>query len=249
MCLYHPQANASLPAHIMLHGGGWRMGSINTLVCDAYARHRAVEAACVAFTVEYRLAPEHRFPAALEDAVATVRWVLEHAGDLGIDPRCVTVGGTSAGGNLAAALPLHSPELPIAALVLNVAALDLPDRGNGRTRRNAIEPDGGGRALPSAMSRCHCWSRRCLLLTSVAFHPRSALTAEHDALADGGALFAQKLRSSGVETHYTCYAGATHTSGVMTKTWATARRRAGRHRGIHERHPFPRRLFHRSGSD
>jgi acetyl esterase len=219
---YHPAASAPLPAHIMFHGGGWIWGSINTQVNDAAARHRAVGAHCVAVQVEYRKAPEHRFPAALEDAVASVKWVRENSGELGVDIGSVTIEGASSGGNLAAAFPLHGDSLPIAALVLNVPALDLTWASVGESQEglmSLIDIYLGDRSLATSPLASP------LLAPDVSgFPPTLILTAEHDRLAHGGELFAEKLTAAGVETHYTCYPGAVHSSLFLTRTWPVARR-------------------------
>lgn len=106
-----PSAEAALPAHVLLHGGGWSTCSIDDRVCDATARHRAVAAECVVVLVEYRLAPEHPFPTAVDDSVAAVRWVSAHAEELAVDPRVITLGGASAGANLAVAAVVAADDL------------------------------------------------------------------------------------------------------------------------------------------
>lgn len=97
--------------HVYLHGGGWTSGSIRELVCDATARHRTASASCVTCLVEYRLAPEHRFPTAVHGVVSVVRWVVDRAIELQIDPQRITLGGT-AGANLAVAAVLAAPDPP-----------------------------------------------------------------------------------------------------------------------------------------
>jgi acetyl esterase len=206
----------------MLHGGGWIWGSINALVNDAAARHRASRANCVAIQVEYRKAPEHPFPAALQDAVASLRWVIENSVDLGVDMGCVTIEGSSSGGNLAAAVPLYGASLPIAAIILNVPALDLTGEtieGSKEGLMQVVDLYLGDKSLATSPLASP------LLASDVGgFPPTLVLTAEHDHLAHGAELFAEKLRSCGVESHYTCYLGAVHSSLFLTRTWSTARR-------------------------
>ncbi|MFW6066808.1 MAG: alpha/beta hydrolase fold domain-containing protein [Myxococcota bacterium] len=96
---------APWPLLVYYHGGGWVIGSLDSH--DAVCRLLAVEGRCVVLSVEYRLAPEHRFPAAIEDAVAAYRWARRHAASLRADPERVAVGGDSAGGNLAAQVCLE----------------------------------------------------------------------------------------------------------------------------------------------
>jgi len=90
---------------IWFHGGGWVIGSPELSLSETDAL--AVEGGCLVLSLDYRLAPEHPFPAAYDDAVAAVRWAQENADGLAIDPRHIAVGGDSAGGNLAAAVSLH----------------------------------------------------------------------------------------------------------------------------------------------
>lgn len=126
---YHPHAGTPVAGHVYLHGGGWTSGSIHERVCDATARHRAVASQCVTFLVEYRLAPEFRFPTAVGDVVSTVRWVRDHATAFDVDPARITLGGASAGANLAAAAVLADPDLSLRGLLLEVPALDLRHGG------------------------------------------------------------------------------------------------------------------------
>lgn len=100
--VYEPAARSSRARPLLLyfHGGGWVIGSLDSH--DSVCRHLASRAGCVVASVDYRLAPEHRFPAAPRDAIAAFRWAASHAGELGVDPGRIAVGGDSAGGNLAA---------------------------------------------------------------------------------------------------------------------------------------------------
>lgn len=98
--VYHPAPNETLPILVHFHGGGWVLGSVED--ADPVARRLARDAESVVVSVDYRLAPEHRFPAAAEDAIASTRWVQAHAEEIGGDADRIVVGGDSAGGNLAA---------------------------------------------------------------------------------------------------------------------------------------------------
>jgi len=91
---------ATLPVIVFLHGGGWSVGDLDTY--DGEARNHAVGAGALVVSVDYRLAPEHPYPAAVEDAWAATQWVAAHARELGADPDRLAVAGDSAGGNLAA---------------------------------------------------------------------------------------------------------------------------------------------------
>jgi acetyl esterase len=232
---YHPSSAPSLPAHLDLHGGGWVTGSINELVSDGTARHRAAHANCVVVLVEYRLAPEFPFPTAVHDAVAATRWVREHAALLGVNPDIITLGGSSAGANLAAAAVIADPALRPAALLLEVPALDLrPD-----ATVSEVDLGDGYRELPTTRSLLLSVCRQYLGDSALAWSPLASpllagdvsgfpethiLTAELDALRAGAELFAQRLLDAKVPVIITCYQGALHGSSILTATWPTARR-------------------------
>jgi len=100
--IYRPATDTDtpLPVVVFIHGGGWSVGDLDTY--DGMARRHAVAADAVVVSVDYRLAPEHPYPAAVDDVWAATRWVAEHATELGVDPDRLAVAGDSAGGNLAA---------------------------------------------------------------------------------------------------------------------------------------------------
>jgi acetyl esterase len=235
---YHPDASAALPAHVLIHGGGWMTGSVKELVADATARHRAVSTGCVVALVEYRLAPEHPFPTAVYDVVDATNWVIDNASRLGVDPGMVSLGGASAGANLAAAAVVAAPDLGLAALVLEVPALDL----TGVTARKAIGDLGldakethlllqaqdefdraAGIYLGDAPGTTPLASP--LFFGNLARFPATyVLTAGLDPLREEGEEFVRRLRAAGVVAEATRYPGALHGSPILTATWPTARR-------------------------
>ncbi|MFE6699043.1 alpha/beta hydrolase fold domain-containing protein [Streptomyces sp. NPDC057718] len=234
---YHPSPDADLPAHILLHGGGWTTGSIEELVSDATARHRAVTANCVTILVEYRLAPEFPFPTAVHDTAAAIRWVRRHSDQLGVDPAVITVGGASAGANLAAAALVAEPGLDLTALLLEVPALDLrlaPEHPPG-VLGTAGDPiaDSLRHELAAVVDNyldgdetlTHSPLVSPVLADDLRSFPETHLfTAEYDPLRDGAELFADRLRDAGVPVTSTCYPGALHGSAILTASWPTARR-------------------------
>ena len=115
--LYRPKnsGNAALPVLVFFHGGGWVLGYLDAL--DATCAQIANVSGCAVVSVDYRLAPEHKFPKAVDDAYAATKWVADNAKMLGIDPARIAVGGDSAGGNLAAVVCLMARDAGQASLV------------------------------------------------------------------------------------------------------------------------------------
>ncbi len=127
--LYHAQAAAQRktapPVLLYFHGGGWVIGDLDTH--DTLCRQLAIASGAAVVAVDYRMGPEHRFPAAVDDCIAATRWVHEHAAELGVDATRLAVGGDSAGGNLAAVVAIaarDAGDLPIAFQLLIYPATD-----------------------------------------------------------------------------------------------------------------------------
>ncbi len=104
--VYRPNYNSPLPVLVYFHGGGYTIGSLKSH--DGVCRTLCVEAQCIIISVDYRLAPEHKYPAAADDAWVATKWITANAESLGIDENCIAVGGDSAGGNLAAVVCLKA---------------------------------------------------------------------------------------------------------------------------------------------
>jgi len=207
-----------LPALVYFHGGGWTIGDLDTH--DVLCRQLANGAHCAVFSVEYRLAPESPFPAAVDDCVAATRFVLEEASSLRIDARRVAVGGDSAGGNLATVVALQLPGLVFQLLIY--PATDMR-AGHASHRRN-----GEGYLLTSKLIeyfRGHYIPRRAdwsdwraspLLAPSLAgLPPAYLLTAGYDPLADEGREYAERLAREGVEVSCQDYPDMIHGFIVM----------------------------------
>ena len=124
--IYRPERNAgALPALVYFHGGGHVIGNLDTH--DAVARNLCNGAGCVVVSVDYRLAPEHKFPAAAEDAFAAVQWCATPGADIGIDPERIAIGGDSAGGNLAAVAALMARDAGGPSIRLQVLVYPVTD--------------------------------------------------------------------------------------------------------------------------
>jgi acetyl esterase len=226
MRLYRAQnAGSASPTLVFFHGGGWVLGGIATH--DPLCRALANAATCTVISVEYRLAPEHRFPAGVHDAIAATRWILASAKALGVDTASVAVGGDSAGANLAAVTALtinRERHGGIAAQILLYPALDM---------RMATESH---RTIQTDVLLTHhtmLWFRNLYLnaaseqldwraspcLSSDLAHspPALVITAGKDPLHDEGRDFAQALSAIGIAVEHVSYDGQMHGFMTMSK--------------------------------
>jgi acetyl esterase len=225
---YRPKgaaAGALLPALIYYHGGGWTIGDLDTH--DVLCREIANAAGCTVFSVDYRMGPEHKFPAAVDDAFAALKWVAAQAGPLAIDAQRLAVGGDSAGGNLAAVVSLLARDGGGPALRLQLLiypATDLRGKTPSYTR------NGAGYLLTSEVmayfNRCYLtgeadkadWRASPLLADDLSrLPPALVLTAGYDPLVDEGDQYAQRLRAAGVSVEYRCFDGQIHGFITMGK--------------------------------
>jgi len=217
--IYTPEAPRPMGVLVYYHGGGWVLGDLESH--DNVCRALANGAGCVVVSVDYRLAPEHKFPAAPEDCYAATRWVAENAESLGADPSRVAVGGDSAGGNLAAAVAMMArdrsgPAIRFQLLFYPVTdcALDTPSqkefaadgyvlsRGDMEWFWNHYLEAGADRQNPYA---CPLRAKNLGNLP-----PALILTASHDPLRDEGERFAERLMTSGTKVTCTRYDGVVH---------------------------------------
>jgi acetyl esterase len=215
---YRPVKEERLPALVYFHGGGWTIGDLDTH--DVLCRQLALGARCMVLSVDYRLAPEHPFPAAVEDCFAALQWTAQNAAKLGIDPQRIAVGGDSAGGNLAAVIALLARDAGgphIAYQMLVYPATDsrcihashvrngegyLLTRDSIAFFRSAYLPS---EALWSD------WRASPLLAPSHAgLPPALVLTAGFDPLVDEGRAYADKLDAAGVRIEYREYPDMVH---------------------------------------
>jgi acetyl esterase/lipase len=214
--VYRPLANEVLPALVYFHGGGWTIGDVDTH--DVLCRQLALGARCAVFSVDYRLAPEHPFPAAVDDCFAATRYVAEHAAELKV--RGIGVGGDSAGGNLAAVISLLAREAGSPALAFQLLVYPATDQrcATASHERNAqgylLTRDAihyfRRNYLPNERDWSD-WRASPLLAKSHAnLPPALVITAGYDPLLDEGRTYAEKLRAAGVAVEYRDYTDMVH---------------------------------------
>jgi len=215
-----PRPRAALPGILYLHGGGWVVGDLDGV--DALCRALANRAQAIVASADYRLAPEHPFPAGLDDAETALAWMYARAPSLGADPGRLAVGGDSAGGNLAAALTrrardAHDPARPaLRAQLLIYPALDgalatasaaelaegyMLTREQMRWYWDAYAPEGAARTPDASPLRASDLG---------GLPPAVIVLAELDLLRDDGLDYAERLRATGVEVDVRVWPGMVH---------------------------------------
>jgi acetyl esterase len=220
MRIYTPAGatGAELPALVYFHGGGLVAGDLDTH--DPISRALANASGCRLFAIDYRLAPEHRFPAAIADGCAATTWIAAHAAQLGVDPRRVAVGGDSAGATLATVvcrIVIAEQRVPVSMQFLLCPITDFGTESESRRRyaegylvdRATLEHDlrhylGGDADLTDP---------RISPLRAPDLHrlpPTCIHTAEFDPLCDEGKAYADRIESAGVRTLYRCHSGMIH---------------------------------------
>lgn len=219
--LYRPlgsSASTLLPVLMYYHGGGWVIGDLDTH--DTLCRELANAAGCAVVAVDYRMGPEHHFPAAVDDVLAATRWVGAQAGGLNLDPTRLAVGGDSAGGNLAAVVALaarDAGDLPIAFQLLIYPATDMR-RGHASHATN-----GDGYVLTrDTLAYFHDhyitdpahdldWRASPLLHRDLSgLPPALVITAGYDPLRDEGLDYARALTEAGNRATCVCFERQIH---------------------------------------
>ena len=216
--IYRSKAAVSLSTLIYFHGGGWVGGDLNTH--DGLCRAIANAAECTVISVDYRLAPEHKYPAAADDSFAATRWVQQHASQLKINGTRIALGGDSAGGNLAAvvSLMLRDRQLPppcLQVLLYPIIEYDLTTSSyqqfaEGYSLSQATMRWFWQHYLPRAEDAQQPYAAPSRATDLCGLPPALIITAEFDVLRDEGEAFAKRLRAAGVAVELTRYDGMIH---------------------------------------
>jgi acetyl esterase len=213
--LYAP-SSGELPVLLYLHGGGFVIGNLETH--DSLCRQLALRSGAAVVALDYRLAPEHRFPTAVDDAWAAMRWLVAHGATLGLDGSRLAVGGDSAGGTLAAVCAIHARDigLPLRMqLLITPGTTAYPDTDSYRRFASGFLLDAREIAwffdhyIDHAQRRD--WRFAPLAADDVeGVAPACVILAECDPLVDEGVAYADKLRAAGVAVQLDLVRGVTH---------------------------------------
>jgi acetyl esterase len=211
-------ATASAPALLYYHGGGFVAGNLDSH--DVLLRALANRAQCVVVSVDYRLAPEHPYPAANDDAWAALQWVADHAAELGVDATRLAVGGDSAGGLLAAHVAQRarrsglSLRLQLLLYPNTDATMSCPSWQTFGTPRFLVDrqdmKDRYDAWLPPEIDRASPDVSPLFATNLVGLAPALIVTADHDPLCDEGNEYVAKLRAAQVEVEHVCWQGMIH---------------------------------------
>ena len=231
--LYRPSADGTLPVLVFFHGGGWVVGDIETH--DTLCRHLANRSDCAVVSVDYRLAPEHRFPAAVDDCFAATSWVADNAAALGVDPTRLAVGGDSAGGNLAAVVSLLARDAGAPRISYQLLIYPATDAA---MRHGSVARFAEGYVLTRSTMRWFYeqylpdrqaaadWRVSPLVAPDLAgVAPALVMTAGYDPLCDEGDAYAERLAAVGVAVQHRRFPGQIHgftTNGKIIRAADTA---------------------------
>jgi len=223
-------AQSAQPCLVYFHGGGWVLGDLESH--DVVCRHLANASGCRVLSVDYRMAPEHRFPASFDDAAAATRFAVENAARLGIDPARIAVGGDSAGGNLAAAVAVHAaqgglPKLAYQLLIYPVVDLAMTYPSYRRVTEGVLLTAATMRYFvdlyaPEPAQRTD-WRGSPIRAADLSGTPPAlVVTAAHDPLCDEGIAYARRLEQEGVRVLHMHYSDQIHGFLTMGKVIAAS---------------------------
>lgn len=212
-------SSVALPVHVYLHGGGFWSGEPGLF--DVPCLRLAIDAQCAVVSIGYRLAPEHRFPTAVDDAYIAMQWISDNATVLGVDPSRMSIGGASAGGGLAAAVAVRCRDGGGPDLVLQILEVPAVDLRPGQLP--TLDPDGDPYALDELMATSERYlgdlrkasdpmASPALVDDLTRLPPTLIMTAEYDPLREPAEAFAERLRVAGVRVAIRMWPGQFHGS-------------------------------------
>lgn len=217
--IYTPKGEGPNPVIVYFHGGGWVICNLDTH--DGICRSLTNLASAKVVSVDYRLAPDAKYPAAAEDCYAATQWVADHAAELDIDPTRIVVAGDSAGGNLAAAVPLMARDRGGPPLAFQL--LVYPVTGRNYETQSWKDHGGPGTLLPaedmvwywdhylrSDADAKEAYAAPLQASDLSGLPPALVITAEVDVLCDEGEAYARRLQEAGVPTTLSRYDGMFH---------------------------------------
>jgi acetyl esterase len=223
--VYTPHGTPPFPGHLNIHGGGFWLGTLDHF--DAGCRSLAEDAGCVVASVDYRMAPEHKFPVAAEDSYAALGWLVDRAGTLGVDRSRVSVGGGSAGGNLSAVVALMARDRggpPLVFQLLEIPVTDLTmsypsimENGEGYLLTRAGMQQLVGYYLATPADATNPYASPIFAEDLSGLPPGLIMTAECDPLRDEGEAYGARLQAAGVPVTVRRWAGQIHGSQHMSK--------------------------------
>lgn len=216
--IYTPEGEGPFPALVYYHGGGWVIGNLDTV--DVPCRMLANRAGCIVVSVDYRLAPEHKFPTAAEDSYAAAKWVADNATSIQVDPEQIAVGGDSAGGNLATVVAMMArdqsgPSLAYQMLIYPVtnhsyATESYQENGEGYfLTKNTMEWF-WNHYLRDEQDGQNPYASPLLAEDLSGLPPALVITAGFDPLRDEGEAYAERLKAAGVPVEATRYDSMIH---------------------------------------
>ncbi|WP_235615857.1 alpha/beta hydrolase [Brevibacillus reuszeri] len=216
--VYTPHGEGPFPLFVYYHGGGWVIGSIE--MTDASCRMIANQTGRIVVSVDYRLAPENKFPVPVEDCYAALQWVHEHAADINANASNIAVGGDSAGGNLAAVVAMKARDeggpaisaqvliYPVTNLDYNTGSYEAFQKGFGLDRE--LMKWFGNHYIARQEDQTNKYVAPLLADDVSKLPPAFVITAENDVLRDEGLAYAERLREAGVTVESMCEEGLVH---------------------------------------
>jgi len=229
--IYTPEGSGPFPILVYFHGGGWVMGNLNT--CNNTCHFFSNTIGCIVISVDYRLAPKHKFPAAVEDAYTATRWAAGHATEINGDSSRIAVAGESSGGNLAAVVCLMAQDRGDPHLMFQVLAYPPTNLATLETDSHRNFAKGYGltnfhakwllkQYLPREKDRKNPYASPLLAEDISNVPPALVITGEYDILRDDGESYVRRLKEAGVKARFIRYADKGHMAH-----WKTSSGKAG----------------------